>query len=64
VPLGLVEKKFVGKKAVVLIEGDVKDNPCLSEGLTDNYLKVKLPLKQGVGSNRSDPGSKNKLVLE
>jgi len=44
---------FIGKKALVLIEGVVKDNPNFLEGLTDNYLKVRLPFK---------PSLKNKIV--
>lgn len=46
-------RKFVAKKAAVLIEGRVKDNPDFLEGLTDNYLPVKLPFK---------PDLKNKIV--
>jgi len=46
-------RKFVTKKAAVLIEGRAKDNPGFLEGLTDNYLPVRLPFK---------PDLKNKLV--
>jgi len=46
-------RKFVAKKAAVLIEGRAKDNPDFLEGLTDNYLQVRLPFK---------PGLKNKIV--
>ncbi len=46
-------KEFAAKKVSVLIEGNPKDNPGLLEGLTDNYLKVRLPNK---------PGLKNKIV--
>ncbi|MDD5476615.1 MAG: MiaB/RimO family radical SAM methylthiotransferase [Candidatus Omnitrophica bacterium] len=38
-------RKFVAKKAAVLIEGRAKDNPNFLEGLTDNYLQVRLPFK-------------------
>ncbi len=38
-------RKFVAKNAVVLIEGRAKDNPSFLEGLTDNYLQVRLPFK-------------------
>ncbi len=44
---------FSGKKALVLIEGICKDNPGYLEGLTDNYLKVRLKFK---------PGLKNALI--
>lgn len=46
-------RKFINKKAAVLIEGRAKDNPDFLEGLTDNYLQVRLPFK---------PGLKNKIV--
>jgi len=46
-------QKFIGKKAYVLIEGAAKGGPGFLEGLTDNYLKVKLPFK---------PGLTNKIV--
>lgn len=45
--------KFIGKKFNVLIEGNAKDCPGFLEGLTDNYLKVKMPSK---------PNLKNKMV--
>ena len=38
-------QKFINHKVDVLIEGKVKGNSGLLEGLTDNYLKVKLPFK-------------------
>ena len=44
---------FSGKKASALIEGICKDNPGYLEGLTDNYLKVRLKFK---------PGLKNALI--
>ncbi len=46
-------RKFVAKKAAVLIEGRAKDNPDFLEGLTDNYLQVRLPFK---------PDLKNKII--
>ena len=46
-------RRFLGKKVEVLIEGSVKDNSDDLEGLTDNYLEVRLPLK---------PGLKNKII--
>jgi len=46
-------RDFTGKKVLVLIEGICKDNPGYLEGLTDNYLKVRLKFK---------PGLKNSLV--
>jgi len=46
-------QKFIGKKVSVLIEGGAKGDPGFLEGLTDNYLKVKLPFK---------PGLTNKIV--
>lgn len=69
------KKRFLNKSLEVLLEARDKQNPLLWEGLTDNYLKVKLPLIQGVKGadldlgpapveiNRSDPGFKNKIVL-
>ncbi len=55
-------RKFTGKKAVVLIEGNARDNPCLLEGLTDNYLKVII--KGTVLEKENRPLIlKNKLVL-
>jgi len=47
-------RKSIGKKVSVLIEGRSKDNPDFLEGLTDNYLQVKLPFK---------PGLKNKIIF-
>jgi threonylcarbamoyladenosine tRNA methylthiotransferase MtaB len=35
---------FLGSTAGVLIEDKIKGNPSFLEGLTDNYLKVRLPL--------------------
>jgi len=46
-------QKFIAKKTSVLIEGSVKGDLNFLEGLTDNYLKVKLPYKLGL---------KNKIV--
>lgn len=43
-------QKFIGQNFYVLIEGKVKDSPGLLEGLTDNYLKVKLPFRIGLGN--------------
>ena len=45
---------FLGKKISVLIEGRSKEDPRFLEGLTDNYLQVKLPFRAGL---------KNKIVL-
>jgi len=39
---------FVGKKALVLVEGVSRGEPEYLEGLTDNYLKVKLLFKPGL----------------
>jgi len=50
---GRFMKRFTGKTALVLIEGSSNDGAGLLEGLTDNYLKVKLPFK---------PGLTNKIV--
>jgi len=36
-------QEFLGRNTRVLIEGEVKGNPVFLEGLTDNYLKVRLP---------------------
>ena len=41
---------FISKKVSVLIEGRSKNNPHFLEGLTDNYLLVKLPFKPDVGN--------------
>ena len=46
-------QRFIGKEELVLIEGMAKDDTGFLEGVTDNYLKVKLPFK---------PGLKNKIV--
>lgn len=46
-------QKFISKKTSVLIEGSSKGNLNFLEGLTDNYLKVKVPYR---------PGLKNKIV--
>ena len=46
-------RKFIGKKVMVLIEGVSKSETGYLEGLTDNYLKVRLLFK---------PGLKNKIV--
>ncbi|MBU4252774.1 MAG: MiaB/RimO family radical SAM methylthiotransferase [Candidatus Omnitrophica bacterium] len=43
-------QEFLDQNVDVLIEGKVKDNPELLEGLTDNYLKVKLPFRPGLGN--------------
>ncbi len=43
-------QKFLDQNVDVLIEGKVKNNPGLLEGLTDNYLKVKLPFRPGLGN--------------
>ncbi len=47
-------RKFITKKLSVLVESRTKDNFKFLEGLTDNYLQVKLPFK---------PDLKNKIVL-
>ncbi|MDD5465455.1 MAG: MiaB/RimO family radical SAM methylthiotransferase [Candidatus Omnitrophica bacterium] len=46
-------RKFIAKKAAVLIEGRAKDDPDFLQGLTDNYLPVRLPF---------GPDLKNKIV--
>lgn len=46
-------RKFIGKEFNVLIEGNAKDCPGFLEGLTDNYLKVKMPF---------GPNLKNKMA--
>lgn len=43
-------EKFLNQNFDVLIEGKVKDNPGLVEGLTDNYLKVRLPFRSGLAN--------------
>lgn len=48
-----VMRKFLGKKVLVLIENEIQAEASFWEGLTDNYLKVRLPFK---------PGLKNKIV--
>ncbi len=44
---------FIGKKVMLLIEGVAKKEIGYLEGLTDNYLKVRVPFK---------PGLNNKIV--
>ena len=39
---------FIGKEVIVLIEGICKDEAGYLEGLTDNYLKVKMLFKPGL----------------
>ncbi len=46
-------KSFIGKKALVLVEQITKGQAGYLEGLTDNYLKVRIPFK---------PGLRNKIV--
>jgi threonylcarbamoyladenosine tRNA methylthiotransferase MtaB len=46
-------RKFIGKKVMLLIEGVAKKEVGYLEGLTDNYLKVRMPFK---------PELKNKIV--
>jgi threonylcarbamoyladenosine tRNA methylthiotransferase MtaB len=48
-----IMQKFIGQKARVLIEAEVKGDFSFWEGLTDNYLKVKMPFM---------PGLKNEIV--
>ena len=43
-------QKFLDQNVDVLIEGKAKDDPGLIEGLTDNYLKVKLPFRPDLGN--------------
>lgn len=43
-------QRFINQKVDVLIEGQVKDNTGQLEGLTDNYLKVKLPFRPGLSN--------------
>jgi threonylcarbamoyladenosine tRNA methylthiotransferase MtaB len=43
-------QKFLNQDVDVLIEGKVKDGLGLLEGLTDNYLKVKLPFRPNLGN--------------
>ncbi|MCX5699023.1 MAG: MiaB/RimO family radical SAM methylthiotransferase [Candidatus Omnitrophica bacterium] len=38
-------REFLGRNTQVLIEDEVKGNPSFLEGLTDNYLKVRLPFR-------------------
>jgi threonylcarbamoyladenosine tRNA methylthiotransferase MtaB len=40
--------KFIGRKVLVLIEGMVKDKAICLEGLSDNYLKVRLAARSGL----------------
>jgi tRNA A37 methylthiotransferase MiaB len=51
---------FLGKKISVLIEGRSKEDPRLLEGLTDNYLQVKLPFRAGL-KNKIVPARASKL---
>jgi len=46
-------ERSAGKTALVLIEGPSNDDTAVLEGLTDNYIKVKLPFK---------PNLKNRIV--
>jgi len=46
-------QKFIGNKISVLLEGNCKEDLNFLEGLTDNYLKVRVPYI---------PGLKNKIV--
>ncbi len=41
-------REFLGKEGLILIEGPVKGETGCLEGLTDNYLKVKLPFRPGL----------------
>ncbi|MHB8155660.1 MAG: MiaB/RimO family radical SAM methylthiotransferase [Candidatus Omnitrophota bacterium] len=43
-------QQFLDQNVDVLIEGKAKDNPGLLEGLTDNYLKVKLLFRPNLGN--------------
>lgn len=43
-------QEFLDQNVDVLIEGKAKGSPELLEGLTDNYLKVKLPFRPGLGN--------------
>jgi threonylcarbamoyladenosine tRNA methylthiotransferase MtaB len=43
-------RQFLDKNVDVLIEGKAKDNSGSLEGLTDNYLKVKLPFRPDLGN--------------
>ena len=45
--------EFIGKKVLVLVEGAIKSEVAYLDGLTDNYLKVRIPFK---------PGLRNKIV--
>ncbi|MFA6129893.1 MAG: MiaB/RimO family radical SAM methylthiotransferase [Candidatus Omnitrophota bacterium] len=40
-------RQFIGEEFSVLIEGVAKDQTCYLEGLTDNYLNVRIPFKPG-----------------
>jgi threonylcarbamoyladenosine tRNA methylthiotransferase MtaB len=44
---------FLDKNTQILIENEIKGNPVFWEGLTDNYLKVRLPFR---------PKQKNAIV--
>lgn len=54
---------FLGKKISVLIEGRSKEDPRLLEGLTDNYLQVKLPFRAGL-KNKIVPARASKLQAD
>ncbi|MDD5408795.1 MAG: MiaB/RimO family radical SAM methylthiotransferase [Candidatus Omnitrophica bacterium] len=41
-------RKFIGEEFLVLIEGVAKDQTCYLEGLTDNYLNIRIPFKPGL----------------
>ncbi|MFA4993516.1 MAG: MiaB/RimO family radical SAM methylthiotransferase [Candidatus Omnitrophota bacterium] len=41
-------RKFIGGDFSVLIEGVSKNQTCYLEGLTDNYLNVRVPFKPGL----------------
>jgi len=43
-------QKFLDQTVDVLIEGRAKDSPGRLEGLTDNYLKVKLPFRPNLSN--------------
>ena len=43
-------QQFIAQNVDVLIEGKAKDNPRLLEGLTGNYLKVKLLFRPNLGN--------------
>jgi len=41
-------RQFIGEELTVLIEGVAKNQVCCLEGLTDNYLNIRLPFKPGL----------------